>query len=182
MKLEILTRHLVGRELGLAANQASLRSQTSPNWFQTLLVDEVGRGVPWANKNLGEYGPFLKGDYIWILDDDDICVDDTLVEEIESIAILQQPSCIIVKGVIGNHGVLPEDNYWRLPPVYGHIGVSNFIIRRDIWQRYASSWPERIAGDYAFIRAVYEGEKDTDWYWYDAVVMTTPNGASQGAR
>ena len=69
----------------LAANQESLRRQTSEAWIQTVLVDDLGRGVEWANQRLGAYAPMLAGDYVWVLDDDDLCTRPTLVEEIAEI-------------------------------------------------------------------------------------------------
>jgi hypothetical protein len=73
MFLEVLTR-CYRRPGLLAANQASLRAQTCADWTQTLLVDEEGRGIAWSYVNMAGYAPHLVGEYVWILDDDDLCV------------------------------------------------------------------------------------------------------------
>jgi hypothetical protein len=68
MLLEIVTRHIQGRPAMLAANMASVKAlaKGAPDLVkQTILLDEVGRGVSWANAQLAEFEPV--GDYVWLL-------------------------------------------------------------------------------------------------------------------
>jgi len=168
MLLEVLTRHLVTRPNGLERCTASLQAQTCDRWVQTLLIDEVGRGVAWANRNLARYAPGLVGDYIWLLDDDDICTDPDFVQQLQ-FWTEDKPDVVMVKGWIDGHGVLPDGDYWGKRPKLNHVGSSNFVVRRDVWQEYADAWPSTLAGDYAFINAVFDSEPTVKWL--DRLVM-----------
>lgn len=165
--LEILTRHYTKRPNMLAANQASLATQTDADWVQTLLVDDVGRGVAWANANLGTVASRLVGDYIWILDDDDLCTCPTLVEELKQIVVLVAPDVIFLRMDHGPLGVLPSDQDWRKAPRWGGIGMSAFVVRRAIWQQHAHAWREVYEADYRFIDDVWQGQHHV--YWHDIV-------------
>lgn len=168
--LEVLTR-CYARPESLKVNQASLDAQTDADWQQTMLVDDVGRGVAWANRNLGAYGPQLVGDYIWILDDDDECVRPTLVAELKAIVAEHHPDVIMLRTDCGNYGVLPPDDLWGHAPRYTQVSMSNFVVRREIWQAYAGAFPLAQAGDYAFVHAVVQGVGLENVYWHDVLAM-----------
>lgn len=171
MLIEVLTR-CYKRPKYLAANQASLDAQTDDDWQQTLLVDEVGRGVEWANRNLGRYGQHLDGDYIWILDDDDVCTRDTLFIECRRIIEAHSPDVIMLRGEIDGQ-VLPDDERWQQPPQKARIGMSNFIVRREVWAKYAYAFPYALCADYSFISTVYAGTPVAKMYWHDVVAFKT---------
>jgi len=168
--LEVLTR-CYQRPQSLARNQASLDAQTDPDWVQTLLIDEVGRGVPWANRQLGLYAPQVEGDYVWILDDDDECIRPMLVAELKAIVEAHHPDLIMVRGDCGKHGILPPDALWGKPPRFVHICMSGFVVRRAVYQAYAGAWPDDVGGDFVFVSAVYAAMPVDRVYWHDEVVM-----------
>ncbi len=163
MLLEVLTRSC-SRPRMLAANQESLRRQTSEDWIQTVLVDDIGRGVEWANQRLGAYAPMLAGDYIWVLDDDDLCTWPTLVEEIAEIVARENPDVIMLRMNHGPLGVLPNDEHWQRPPERGNIGVSAFVVRRELWQLHAKAWQATYDSDFDFIAAVLAGLPRVVWH------------------
>lgn len=173
MFLEILTRHLATRAGLLARCRASLDGQTDADWVQTVLIDDVGRGVPWANANLGRYAPHLEGDYIWVLDDDDVCMCDTLVADVKQVVRETDADVVMVKGEINRFGVLPD--HWGETPTYCHVAMPNFILRRAVWQKHAPMLSETVGetglgADYRLIRDVF----DAGTYriaWLDRVVM-----------
>ena len=167
--LEIVTRHLATRPGLLADNMASLAGQTDPDWEQVLLMDRKGRGIGWSCVQLAEYGPKLTGEYIWILDDDDVCVRPTLVEELKYIAAKYEPDVIFLRMDHGPRGVLPDEAYWGSAPIEGHIGVSAYVVRRQVWQRHADAWRSaRYASDYDFIKALIEDDC-VFAYWHDVI-------------
>lgn len=168
MFLQILTRHLATRPNSLIRCQDSLREQTYGQWGQTILTDNVGRGVEWANRNLAHYAPQLTGDYIWILDDDDICIYPEFVEQLQ-FQCADSPAVVMVKGWCADHGILPDGDYWGKRPVINHIGSSCFVVRRDVFQEHAQAWPETLAGDFAFIDAVFDSNPYVKWW--DMIVM-----------
>ncbi|MBP8291221.1 MAG: hypothetical protein KAX65_00520, partial [Caldilineaceae bacterium] len=134
--IEVLTR-TNRRPTLLALNRASLAEQTSGDWVQTLLQDGESRGIGWSYANMAAYAPKLVGRYIWILDDDDVCVHPTLFAEVADLVAEHDPDVIMVQMDHGGAlGVLP-DKSWRRPPMLGNIGVSAYIVRREIWQAHA---------------------------------------------
>jgi hypothetical protein len=176
--LEVLTR-CYKRPVMLAANQAGLQAQSSADWQQTLLVDDVGRGVAWANGRLAEYAPDLVGDYIWVLDDDDECIVPTLVNDLYVTATLYAPDVIMLRMDHKERGVLPDSKHWGKPPVRAHIGASAFVISRYIWMTHARAWASgTYDADFEFINAVWQSKPRV--YWHD-VVASRVQRISRGA-
>jgi len=175
MLLEILTR-CYRRPTMLARNQASLDRMNGDNWIQTLLPDELGRGVGWSYSNMAAYAPRLVGQYIWILDDDDECVYPALIDGLDAIRRQRWPEVIWIKMNHGDGRVLPDAN-WQKAPVAGDIGVSAFIVRRDIWHRNAKSLLPVYAGDFHFASALW---RNTSIHvWWD-IVASRVQRISQG--
>lgn len=176
MLLEVLTRHYTARPAGLARNQASLEAQTCDDWQQTLLIDDVGRGVRWANENMGRYAPQVEGDYVWVLDDDDYCTCSTLVEDVGRIVAEHKPDAIMVKSEVNRFGVLPDGAHWGKPPAYTHVCMSNFILRREVFQRHApGTLTAELGADFRLIQSVFDAGHSI--YWHDAVVMRSPHAS-----
>ncbi len=178
--LEVLTRSYK-RPRMLAVNQASLRNQTDNDWVQTLLVDDIGRGIEWATENMAAYAPKLVGDYVWILDDDDTCILPTFVAELKFIAVDSDPDVIMVRMDHGAGRILPDDDTWHGPPVLSHIGCSAYVVRRAIWQAHAGALvPGRYVSDFDFISAIYAANPSI--YWHDVIasrVMKQSFGAPE---
>lgn len=165
MFLEVLTRCF--RRPGLlAANQASLAAQTCADWTQTLLVDEEGRGIAWSYANMAAYGPRLAGEYVWILDDDDLCVRATLTAELRELAERLDPDVIMLRMDHGALGVLPDDARWGQRPQCGRIGVSAFVVRRATWQECAGAMVSGAGytADYALIEAIWDSTPRVVWH------------------
>jgi hypothetical protein len=163
--LEILTR-TYKRPTMLAANMESLRKQTYRDYTQTLLNDDVGRGIGWSYTNLAAYAPLLVGDYIWILDDDDKVVSPTFIADLKEIIEAHNPDVIMVKMDHGPRGILPSV-CWQRRPEIGGIGCSAFVIKRAIWQKHAQHFGANYAGDFDFINSIFA--RDYDIYWFDCV-------------
>jgi hypothetical protein len=165
MLIEVLTR-VYKRPAMLAVNQASLDAQTDSDWVQTLLVDDVGRGVAWANRSMSQYGPNLEGDYVWILDDDDKCIRPTFFADLRGIIEAHNPDVIFVKMDHKERGILPGKS-WGCEPKHSDIGCSAFVVKREIWQQYAENWNASYAGDFNFINAVFLSNPKV--YWFDVI-------------
>lgn len=165
--LEVVTR-CYKRPMMLARNQASLQVQTCNDFKQTLLVDTLGLGLGWAAENLGMYAPHLVGEYIWLLDDDDECIRPTLVEELKEIVYFSHPDVIMLKMDHGPLGILPPAKDWGRDVALGRVGCSAFVVRRKVWQEYATAWlPGMYHSDFNFIAAVLESSPRV--YWHDVV-------------
>lgn len=171
--LEILTR-TYKRPESLIKNIESVKQiqiTSDLDIKHTFLIDEFGRGTAWANKNLGSYAEFIVGDYVWILDDDDVCIDTLLIQNLKQIVKDYQPKVIMAKCDIAYYQILPPSRLWKLRPVYTQISMSNFIVENSVYKTFAYAFPETLGGDYKFIAEVFEKIDETEIYWYDKIIM-----------
>jgi hypothetical protein len=163
--LEIVTR-CYKRPTMLADNQAALARQTDGDWTQTLLVDEVGIGVEAANAVLASVEPV--GRYVWVLDDDDLCICDTLVSDLKAIVAQHEPDLIFVRFDHRWLGLLPPAYLWRTMPICGGIGGSGVIARADLWMRCRERWASgRYESDYDYVLQAYN--RASAVYWHDVI-------------
>jgi hypothetical protein len=145
-------------------NQASLEAQTDGDWDQVLLVDEVGRGVPWANQNLIENRERATGEYVWVLDDDDEATDTTLVATLKEVAKEHNPDLVMVRIDHGAEiGIQPDDEYWLNRPVYSHCGGSSIIARNGLWQEAIKHFGNHNAGDISYAQAAFDMAQNSYW-------------------
>lgn len=164
--LEVITRHLPARAALLALNTGSLEAQTDGDWRQTLLVDEIGRGIGWAQAQLATFEP--SGDYVWILDDDNIACRPALVTELKKIVAEHDPDVIMVRTDRLYNGVIPNDYFWQRTPELNRIDAACAIVRRATWRQHAEAWTgARYQSDYDFIRALFDGGARA--YWHDVM-------------
>jgi len=163
--LEIITR-TCKRPALLAANEASIRRQTDGDYVHTILEDQVGLGIGQAQMQLAGYASQLRGRYVWILDDDDMCTRPGLVAELKAIAAQDgEPELIMMRMDHGPRGVLPDDLHWQGPPVCGFIGISAYVVRRDVFVRHRAAWlSARYASDFDFIAAAYAAAERVSWF------------------
>lgn len=179
--LEVVTR-TYRRPAALARNRASLAAQTDADWVQTLLMDDEGIGVEAANARLADVEPI--GEYVWVLDDDDYCVRDDLVERLKSIigAMMTAPAAVVVRMDHGSLGVLPDvGRWWGMVPPEGGIGCSALVVRADVWRQYREWWRTgRYASDYDFNAAVLRNEDHVVWLdWVVSAISRRSIGAPE---
>ena len=166
--LQVLTR-VYRRPKLLWSNIRSLEAQTDPDWQQTFLLDGEGRGVGAAQAALANFAPYVSGEYVWLLDDDDKCVRPRLVQEVKAIASEDKPDVIMVRMDHGGGRVLPDKFTWQKPPQLSYIGCSAYIVKRQLWQRFAPIFGEaEYTSDFSFISAIFE-RGDPDVYWFDVI-------------
>lgn len=145
----------------------SLAVQTDQDYKHTVLVDDERRGIEWATERMARYAPLLAGDYIWILDDDDYCTLPGFVAGLKEIAILNAPDVIFVRMDHGYGRILPSARWGKSPRV-SEIGMSAFVVRREVWQAHAGAMiPGKYTSDYEFIHAIWQTRPST--YWWDVV-------------
>jgi len=145
--LQVVTRTFGQRAPLLARNQASLAQLEDDDWLQTVVRDSVGRGVDWANANLATVP--ASGEYVWVLDDDDVCASTTLIGALKN---LRGVPVIVCRATHARFGVLPHDAHWGGPPVLGDCSWSNYFVRSDVWEAHRGYLTECAVyeGDYRF--------------------------------
>jgi hypothetical protein len=149
--LEVLTRCYKRPEM-LAINKASIKGQTDADIKHTFLVDRTGKGIGAAQVRLADYAPYVVGDYVWILDDDDACDYPRLVEALKQVVADHNPDIIMTLMDHGPRGILPQKiRDFR----EGDLGVSAYIVRRELWQQCADAFRSaRYASDWDFFGAL----------------------------
>lgn len=164
--LEVITRHLYSRPTLLARNRASLEEQTDPDYEQTILTDSQGHGLESANHRIALHMRRVRGEYIWILDDDDICIAPTLIADLKRIVAEEDPHVIMLRMDHGPRGVLPPTYLWGQTPEKGKIGSSAFVVRANVFRAFCDYWRAPSAADYAFIHAVFTQTADLRVAWH----------------
>lgn len=163
--LEVLTRSY-RRPNMLAENIRSLQAQTDPDYWQVIMYDALGRGVAWANAQLADYFPHAR--YVWLLDDDDVCIRPTLIAELKAIDAAHDPDVIMLRMDHGPRGVLPDDGYWGKTPAIAHIGCSAAVVSSGMWMTNREEWENGgYSADFHFIKAVFDCEPEI--YWHDVI-------------
>lgn len=165
--LEVITR-CYRRPQMLRENIASLQAQTDPDYQQVLLHDAVGRGVAWANEQLTQYTP--EHDYVWLLDDDDMCIRPELVAELKAIAAEHEPDVIMLRMDHAERGVLPDGSYWGNPPAIAHVGCSAYVVTNEVWMAHRAAWSNGgYSADHGFIADVFAANPEPLVFWHDVI-------------
>lgn len=112
---------------------------------------------------------------MWVLDDDDVCIHDELVADVRRISA-ESPGVNVIM-VRMDHGielgVLPDEVVWEKHPVLGHVGVSAYIVRREVWLRHAQAFSAgRYTSDFDFIEDVWRERPLV--VWHDVVASCSP--------
>jgi hypothetical protein len=175
--LEIITRTFGGRPAMLNRCLASVAQQIDRDYTHTIVMDPQARGVPWAVGNLATVQ--ASGTYVWVLDDDDVCVCPTLVTDLKLLASAVDPDVVMVRTNHAQFGTLPHQVNWMREPQCGDIGTSNYIVHGDTWNAYRHLWRAAYEGDYWFIHDLWQ-MGHLSWYWHDVIVAHYPQ-QSQGA-
>ena len=157
----------------LAQCITSIISQTDKDFEHVLIKDDVGRGLEWANKQLYEHRERVKGEYVYICDDDDQVSDISFVAVIKEIARELAPDVIMTK-LLRRGKQYPTAETWGKDPVKGKIAVGCICAKNEIYQKHINAFGKSRAGDYYFIKNVFE--EDYKIHWLDRIVMAATVG------
>ncbi len=164
--LTIVTR-TYRRPERLAACIDSVRSQSDQDIEHVVLLDDVGLGIQGSMTRMAEMHALYHGQYIYCLDDDNILQDREFVADLKRIVAEHSPDVIMVRADHPQFAMLPLR--WQERPVRDGIDLANYVIRADLWRKYAHLLgSEEYAGDYAMIAAIYDAGCTV--YWHDKVV------------
>ncbi len=157
----------------LRQNIESVNQQTSSDHEQIFIVDRVGRGIVWANKQLYQNRECVRGDYVFILDDDKVLYDHDFVSKAQAIAEQHnQPEVIMTKTKACHRGVLPKDKYWERRDLLESpcINEGNYVVRADIWKKYIRhfGYPDTISGAWKFPKHFIE-DNSCRFVWLDVI-------------
>ena len=157
--LSVVTR-CYKRPTMLHRNIESLYMQTDKDFEQLFIDDTEGRGIGWANAQLATVKP--SGEYVMVLDDDDMLTDARAIEKMKA-ATIRAPSLVIFKADHAELGILPSKAVWNHRPMLGQIGSISFISRRDVWKRHIGAFDIFACGDYAYLQSVWRDKPSVVW-------------------
>lgn len=171
--LEVIVRTFGQRPNMLKRNLSSLENLHASEWTRMVVVDDKRRGVNWANRNLATIEAF--GDYVWVLDDDDLCCRPTLLSELQTVVSRETlaPDVIMLRAYHAVYGMMPSDANWQREPVCGNVGWSCFVVRREVWNAHRHRIAEEYASDWRFIHDLWL-EPGLRWYWHDHTAAYYP--------
>ncbi len=179
--LQIITRTFGQRPTLLARCRESVALLCDADYVQTVIADDGGRGVAWANRNLSTVE--AQGEWVWVLDDDDLCSDRELIARLRRVAAHQEPDVILVRVFHGKWGLLPPDVRWGTRPVCGQYGGACAVVRRDVWDVHRAGWESIYAADFWFVNRLWDA--GLRFAWLDVIAGYQPqqnNGAGDDAR
>jgi len=170
--LSVLTRHFIKRPNYLVDCKKSLSQQTDVDFEHIIFIDNVGRGMAYANKmfTILKDSIQINADYIFILDDDDIILYKDFIKDVKKILEEDDYDIIFFKGHIGNR-ILPKLK-WNIKPQFDDIGSFNFIMKKELYDKYIHLWGETDrGGDYRFLNAAFNNSSKHKWW--DKIVCKT---------
>jgi len=148
VKLEILTRHILSRDItqNLLSVQKLVRYLDGKLQIeQTVLVDHYQRGIGRSHTEiLRSVKP--RGDYVFILDDDDVVVN--LMQWGELAEVLNGKPEVVSVGMKHREGILPVDSE---STGHGTRGISSVIVKSTVFDMAKFMFAESYDGAWPFI-------------------------------
>ena len=161
--ISIVTRNFYKRTEMFGNCCASVSMQKDQDFDHVIIKDMVGIGSAKANLLFHANRDRVKGQYVFMLDDDDIFISDEFVGDMKRIVEEHSPEMIFVRMLI-NEELYPTSVVWEKPRLHqNHIGTSNVVLRNDLWQRYISMFSDIQVGDFVFINSVFLSRPKMFW-------------------
>jgi glycosyltransferase involved in cell wall biosynthesis len=163
----------------------SIARQSDPDYENVIIVDEDGVGVEVANGfyDLPQNRARVRGQYVHLIDDDDIISDPDFVATIKDVASHNgMPEVIVIRVRHPNGVILPTKRMWmQSEPIGGHIGGSGVVVRRDVWLDNIHHFGDDQVywGDFVFISELFR-RYARRIYWLNRVMVEVPS-QNQGA-
>lgn len=180
--LTIVTRkHGERRPQGLSRNVRSINALKG-DWQQIFIKDKKGLGMHYANMSFVLSVPEIKGEWVYLLDDDDNLVNPEMVNELKAVAESENPEVIVFRmtiknGAFGNH--YPSPQCWKEKmPIMAHIGGSCFALRKDVFIKYIPYFGRPRCGDYYMLEEIWKSSPKVSWI--DKLMSETGGNPSHG--
>jgi len=155
----------------LSANIASLKMQIDPSYQHLVLPDDVGVGLHAANRRLGEVKEQVLGDYVMILDDDDILISPGLVGEARHIKTFKGYPDVVVSRVWRITEIVPRPEAWKLEEYddgNGHRVCNCYLVAHSLFMETIDAFGAPLAGDQRWQEAFFL--RSPTFFWYDNVM------------
>ncbi len=178
--LTILTRvHPKRREMTFATN--SVLDQTDQDLQHLLIYDptENGIGFPGANALLANVVG-IEGQYVMVLDDDDVLTNANFVATMKRAAGKHSPDAIFIRADYGGRVLPPDDEFNQRLVVRGKIGSSCVLASRQLYEACSHKWrTPTYAADYFYLDEV--AKRSIKPLWLNVVGIRSLCGNNIGA-
>lgn len=157
----------------LAENIASVKAQTCHSIEQVFIPDRNRRSIQVADRALGKNVHRVDGEYVYILDDDCMLVDDGFVEAVRGVVREERPGIVMVKarrppGPPSRQALVPT--IWKAKLRHGSTNCLCYVIEANIWKRHIAAFGKKPwGGDWWFLDEVLQ-EEEPKMYWLDMIV------------
>lgn len=168
--LTLFTLHMLSRPTMFARMLASIDAQTDQDFEHFVVVDDAGRGIPWAQAQFEAHKDEVQGDYIMQMDDDNEFVTPDAVALIKAAVTEHAPDIVVFHTDSLHIGILPHAVCWQKGPLCGHMSGQDVAVRRAVWQEHihAHSTP-RYESDYDFLAELWRHNPSV--YWLDKLLV-----------
>lgn len=169
--MSIVTRHFYKRTEMFKNCCASVSMQKDQDFDHVVIKDMVGIGSAKANRLFCRNKDIVRGEYVFMLDDDDLFTSDEFVGDMKKIVAEHSPGLIFVRMLI-NEELYPTPVVWKKERLHqNHIGTSNVVVRNDLWQKHIERFSDSQIGDFLFINSVFMEKPKI--YWQDRLYSKT---------
>jgi hypothetical protein len=146
----------------LAICRYSVQAQTCRDFQHMVIVDDTGIGVDGMFRDIRRHVDQIRGQYVYILSDDDRLLDPRGMEQVQQFAgEHNNPPVIIVRNRKWG-SVFPL--VWEEEPQLTQIDTGNFIIRADVFRETADKFGQRYEGDFDYIHFLWESGYPFTWF------------------
>ena len=172
--LSIITRRLDGKREKLFEQHVQSLKNIGTDFEQIFIVDPFGHGMLSANASFQHVKELIRGQFVYLLDDDDFITDNHFIEMLKENAL--HTDIIFFKNKILNGDgdqIFPKPDSWQsLTPKLNQIGGSCFAFRKWIFDKYIHHFAHTSCGDWHFITEVLKDEL-VKTKWMDRLMFET---------
>lgn len=148
----------------LALCRRSVQAQTCRDFQHMVIVDDSGIGVDGMFHDIRRHAKAIRGDYVFILADDDRLIKAEGLGRVKAFAEANnRPPVIIVRNYKWGR-TFPL--IWEQAPEFTKIDTGNFIIRSDVFLENADHFGECYEGDWIFIEHLWNSGYPFAWFDY----------------
>lgn len=160
--MSIVTRHMLSRPVMFQQNVDSVNMQDNQDLEHIIILDDAGLGSGRANIMFYRNMDRVSGDYVFMLDDDDVLVTPDFISDMKGIVKGNDVDVIMIRMML-NGELYPTPIVWKKQPIMNHIGTSNFVIKNAVWKKHIRNFLPIQTGDYNFIRTVFDSRPKVTW-------------------
>lgn len=164
--LSIVTRNHPDRQSLLERCVESVNNLRDKDFQHIVIKDTLGSGIPHANSLFYANKHYVTGEYVFVLDDDDILITNDLVDDMKLVAREQGYPDIIFIMMDLYSNLIPTPHVWSKDKMIpGHIGSSCVVVRNYLWQRNIANFKTtETPGDFNFIKSIFSNSHSVYWY------------------